>query len=63
MPEEPGRSRLHWRLWVLVVLGAIVGGGSAVQYLAQGDYVQVVVGGLVGATCLGVIAHSLHART
>ena len=63
MPDESGRSRLHWRTWALVGCGAIVGGGSAVEYFAQGDYVKAVIGGLVCATCLGVVAWALRGGT
>jgi hypothetical protein len=62
MPEEAGRSALHWRMWVLVVIGAVAGGGSAVEYLEQGSYLKAALGALVCATCLVVIAWALNDR-
>ena len=63
MPEEARRSSLHWRMWVLVVLGAVAGGGSAAACLQQGSYLKAALGALVCATCLGVIAWALDALT
>jgi hypothetical protein len=63
MPEEARRSSLHWRMWVLVVLGAVAGGGSAAAYLEQGSYLKAALGALLCATCLGVIAWALEALT
>ena len=62
MPKEARRSSLHWRTWVLVALGAVAGGASAVEYLQQGSDLKAVLGALVCATCLGVIAWALDDR-
>ena len=61
MTEYSG-SPLHWRVWVLIAFGAIIGAGSANEFFTQGEYVKAVVGGVVFATCLGVAAWALQGR-
>lgn len=57
---EDSEPPLHWREWVLLAFGVIIGAGSAVQFLTQGEYLKAVLGGVVCAVCLGVAAWALR---
>jgi hypothetical protein len=56
------RAPLHFRVWLLLVFGTVVGGGMAIERTGQGEYLEAALAGLVCAACLGGIGWALLDR-
>lgn len=56
------RAPLNFRVWLLLVLGILIGGGLAIEETGRSDYLQAGLAGLVCAGCLGGMAWALDDR-
>ena len=62
MDAKGQRAPLHFRVWLLLVFGTVVGGGMAIERTGQGEYLEAALAGLVCVACLGGIGWALLDR-
>jgi hypothetical protein len=55
MDARGRREPLHFRVWLLLIFGTLIGGGLAIERTGQGEYFEAALAGLVCLTCLGGI--------
>jgi len=53
---------LHFRVWLLLIFGTLIGGGLAIERTGQGEYLEAALAGLVCVACLGGIGWALLDR-
>jgi hypothetical protein len=56
------RTPVHFRVWVLLAFGSVIGGGLAIERASEGAYAQAALAGLVCLGCIAGIGWALHDR-
>ena len=59
MESKAERAPLHFRVWLSLIFGALIGGGLAIERTGQGLYLEAALAGLVCVACLGGIGWAL----
>ncbi len=53
---------MHFRVWLFLIFGTVIGGGLAIERIGEGAYVQAILAGLVCVGCLAGIGWALRGR-
>ena len=62
MNPKGQRAPINIRVWLLLIFGALIGGGLAIERTGQGEYFEATLAGLVCVACLGGIGWALLDR-
>lgn len=62
MNGERVRTPVHFRVWLLLIFGSVIGGVVAIERVSEGVYAQAVFAGLVCFACLVGIGWAVHDR-
>lgn len=53
LPDHKNRREsINFRVWLLLGLGTVTGGGLAIEYVGHGEYAKGLLAGLFCAGCL-----------
>lgn len=62
MDSREERAPLHFRFWLLLIFGVLIGGGLAIERTGQGEYLEAALAALVCVAGLGGIGWALLDR-
>ena len=62
MDGEDVRTPMHFRVWLFLIFGTVIGGGLAIERIGEDAYLQAMLAGLVCVGCLAGIGWALRDR-